>query len=197
MSPRKEKIRPVFEAQVEKLDAEGRGVARRDGKVVFIQGALPGETVTYEQIRNKPSYEIGIVKEILTASELRVEPACPNFGIGPGTCGGCVMQHLDARAQVDFKQTVLTDALWHIGKVTPESILPPIVGEFWGYRHRSSHGAQRRQKGWDPGGLSRKELKLRRRHDRVPHPAAEGLRHASCHARTGGKSYHRRASSSD
>ena len=130
MSPRKEKIRPVFEAQVEKLDAEGRGVARRDGKVVFIQGALPGETVTYEQIRNKPSYEIGIVKEILTASELRVEPACPNFGIGPGTCGGCVMQHLDARAQVDFKQTVLTDALWHIGKVTPESILPPIVGEF-------------------------------------------------------------------
>ena len=137
MSPRKEKIRPVFEAQVEKLDAEGRGVARRDGKVVFIQGALPGETVTYEQIRNKPSYEIGIVREILTASELRVEPACPNFGIGPGTCGGCVMQHLDARAQVDFKQTVLTDALWHIGKVTPESILPPIVGEFWGYRHRA------------------------------------------------------------
>lgn len=127
----------MFEAQVEKLDAEGRGVARRDGKVVFIQGALPGETVTYEQIRNKPSYEIGIVKEILTASELRVEPACPNFGIGPGTCGGCVMQHLDARAQVDFKQTVLTDALWHIGKVTPESILPPIVGEFWGYRHRA------------------------------------------------------------
>ena len=137
MSPRKEKIRPVYEVQVEKLDAEGRGVARHDGKVVFIEGALPGETVTYEQIRNKPSYEIGIVKEIHKASELRVEPACPNFGIGPGYCGGCVMQHLDARAQVDFKQTVLMDALWHIGKVKPESVLPPIVGEFWGYRHRA------------------------------------------------------------
>ena len=137
MSPRKEKVRPVFEVQVEKLDAEGRGVARRDGKVVFIQGALPGETVTYEQFRNKPSYEVGIVKDILKPSELRVTPACPNFGIGPGTCGGCVMQHLEPRAQVDFKQTVLTDALWHIGKVVPESILPPIVGEFWGYRHRA------------------------------------------------------------
>lgn len=137
MSPRKEKVRPVFEAQVEKLDAEGRGVARRDGKVVFIQGALPGEKVTYEQIRNKPSFEIGIVREILEKSEQRVTPACPNFGIGPGTCGGCVMQHLDPRAQVDFKQTVLTDALWHIGKVVPESILPPITGEFWGYRHRA------------------------------------------------------------
>ena len=137
MSPRKEKVRPVYEVQVDKLDAEGRGVARRDGKVVFIQGALPGETVTYEQIRSKPSFEIGIVKEILKASEQRVEPPCPHFGIGPGSCGGCVMQHLDPRAQVDFKQTVLMDALWHIGKVTPESILPPIVGEFWGYRHRA------------------------------------------------------------
>lgn len=137
MSPRKEKVRPVYEVQVDKLDAEGRGVARRDGKVVFIQGALPGETVTYEQIRSKLSFEIGIVKEILKASEQRVEPPCPHFGIGPGSCGGCVMQHLDPRAQVDFKQTVLMDALWHIGKVTPESILPPIVGEFWGYRHRA------------------------------------------------------------
>ena len=137
MSPRKEKVRPVYEVQVDKLDAEGRGVARRDGKVVFIQGALPGETVTYEQIRSKPIFEIGIVKEILKASEQRVEPPCPHFGIGPGSCGGCVMQHLDPRAQVDFKQTVLMDALWHIGKVTPESILPPIVGEFWGYRHRA------------------------------------------------------------
>lgn len=137
MSPRKEKVRPVYEVQVDKLDAEGRGVARRDGKVVFIQGALPGETVSYEQIRNKPSFEIGIVKEIHKASEQRVEPPCPHFGIGPGSCGGCVMQHLDPRAQVDFKQTVLMDALWHIGKVTPETILPPIVGEFWAYRHRA------------------------------------------------------------
>ncbi len=133
----KEKIRPQFEVDVEKLDAEGRGVAHHEGKVVFIEGALPTERVRYEQIRNKPSYEIGRVTEILKQSAQRVEPRCPNFGIGPGSCGGCAMQHLDPKAQVDFKQTVLTDALWHIGKVVPETLLPPLYGEYWGYRHRA------------------------------------------------------------
>lgn len=137
MSRTKQKIRPVFEVEVEKLDAEGRGVAHHEGKVVFIEGALPTERVRYEQIRSKPSFEIGRATEILEASNQRVEPRCPNFGIGPGSCGGCAMQHLDPRAQVQFKQTVLTDALWHIGKVVPESILEPLYGEFWGYRHRA------------------------------------------------------------
>ncbi|MDO4937514.1 MAG: 23S rRNA (uracil(1939)-C(5))-methyltransferase RlmD [Sutterellaceae bacterium] len=138
MARGKEKVRPILPAQVEKLDAEGRGVARSsEGKVIFIEGALPGESVMYEQIRNKPSYEIGRVTEVLTPADIRVTPKCPNFGIGPGSCGGCAMQHLDAKAQVEFKQTVLTDALWHIGKVTAESILPPLYGEYWNYRHRA------------------------------------------------------------
>ena len=134
---KQDKERPVFEAEVERFDDEGRGVAHREGKVVFIQGALPDELVRYEQIRNKPSYQIGRVTEVLRPSPLRVEPRCPNFGIGPGSCGGCAMQHLDARAQVQFKQTTLTDALWHIGKVRAEHILPPIYGVFWNYRHRA------------------------------------------------------------
>ena len=52
-------IRQEFVAEVESLDLEGRGVAHRDGKVVFIEGALPGECVRYERVRNKPSYETG------------------------------------------------------------------------------------------------------------------------------------------
>lgn len=137
MSRGKEKVRAQYEVDVEKLDIDGRGVAHRDGKVVFIEGALPTERLRYEELRSKPSFSIGRVTEILKPSEQRVTPRCPNFGIGPGSCGGCAMQHLDPAAQVDFKQTVLTDALWHIGKVVPETILPPLYGEFWGYRHRA------------------------------------------------------------
>lgn len=137
MSRGKEKVRAQYEVDVEKLDIDGRGVAHRDGKVVFIEGALPTERVRYEELRSKPSFSIGRVTEILKPSEQRVTPRCPNFDIGPGSCGGCAMQHLDPAAQVDFKQTVLTDALWHIGKVVPETILPPLYGEFWGYRHRA------------------------------------------------------------
>ena len=131
------KVYEKFTVEVESLDQDGRGVAHREGKAVFIEGALPKETVIYERIRNKPSYETGRVVSILKESSLRAQPKCPNFGIEPGCCGGCAMQHLDPSAQVAIKQRVMLDALWHIGKVKPEVILPPIFGPFWGYRHRA------------------------------------------------------------
>lgn len=137
MARGKVKQREQFTVDVERLDGEGRGVAHHEGKVVFIEGALPGETVTYERIRNKPNFEIGRVTAIHKDCCLRVKPACPNFGIGAGSCGGCAMQHLEPRAQVAFKQAVLLDAMWHIGKVKPENVLPPIHGPYWNYRHRA------------------------------------------------------------
>ncbi len=133
----KEKIPEFFTVDVERLDQEGRGVAHNDGKVVFIEGALPGERVTYERLRNKPSFEKGRVTEILRESVQRVVPRCPNFGHGPGSCGGCAMQHLEARSQVAYKEKVLLDTLWHIGKVRPENVIPPIYGPTWNYRHRA------------------------------------------------------------
>ena len=131
------KVLEKFTVDIESLDQDGRGVAHRDGKVVFVEGALPGETVTYERFRNKNSYECGRAVSIEKESALRVKPACKHFGLEPGCCGGCAMQHLDPSAQVAIKQRVLLDALWHIGKVKPETILPPIYGPFWGYRHRA------------------------------------------------------------
>ena len=89
----KERTPEYFTVDVERLDQEGRGIAHVDGKVVFIQGALPGERVTYERLRSKTSFDIGRVTEIHKESVLRVQPRCPNFGIGPGSCGGCTMQH--------------------------------------------------------------------------------------------------------
>lgn len=137
MARRQNKTPDKFTVDVLRLDQEGRGVAYNDGKVAFIEGALPGERVTYERIRNKPSFEMGRVTEVFNESVMRVKPRCPNFGHGPGSCGGCAMQHLEPRAQVAFKERVMLDTLWHIGKVKPENILTPIVGPTWHYRHRA------------------------------------------------------------
>lgn len=119
--------------EVESLDLEARGIARREGKVVFIEGALPFESVSVNVFRKKPSYEIAKVMHIHRESSSRVTPKCAHFGM----CGGCVMQHLDASAQVAIKQRALEDCLSHIGAVKPERILPPLYGPAWGYRYRA------------------------------------------------------------
>ena len=119
--------------KVESLDQEGRGVARRDGKAIFIEGALPGELVTYSVFRKKPTYEIATLGEVIEESTARVVPRCRHFGL----CGGCSLQHFEARAQVAVKQRVLEDSLWHIGRVRPERMLPAIYGPAWEYRHRA------------------------------------------------------------
>lgn len=118
---------------IESLDQEGRGIARRDGKTIFIEGALTGEEVTASVYRKKPSYEQANVQRILRESFQRVTPQCVNFG----KCGGCSLQHADMRAQVAAKQRVLEDNLWHIGKVKAGQMLSPIHGPAWGYRRRA------------------------------------------------------------
>ncbi len=118
---------------IESLDQEGRGIAHAEGKVIFIEGAITGERVTYSSYRKKPSFEMAQVDQIFRQSFMRVQPKCAHFGV----CGGCSIQHLDARAQISAKQRVLEDNLAHIGKVKPENILPAIYGEAWGYRQRA------------------------------------------------------------
>lgn len=124
---------------IESLDHEARGIARQEGKTVFVDGALPGETVEYASFRRKPSYELAHLVGVLKPSNARVEPLCPYFGI----CGGCAMQHMEPTAQVAAKQRVLEDSLWHIGRVRPESILSPVHGAPWGYRHRARFGVRK------------------------------------------------------
>ncbi|HUL65975.1 MAG TPA: 23S rRNA (uracil(1939)-C(5))-methyltransferase RlmD [Burkholderiaceae bacterium] len=130
-------MRELHIVEIESLDPEGRGVAHHDGKVVFVEGALPGERVRIETLRAKPSYENARAVEILRASNQRVTPGCPHFGLHAGACGGCSMQHLAPAAQIAAKQRALEDALWHIGRVRPELMLRPVAGPAWGYRHRA------------------------------------------------------------
>ena len=132
--------------EVESLDLEAQGVARRpleegqtegQGKVVFIEGALPGERVRVNVFRKKNNWEAGHVGDIARESAQRVQPGCPNFGLHAGACGGCKMQHLHPAAQVAVKQRVLEDNLWHLAKVKPGTLLRPIEGPAWGYRNRA------------------------------------------------------------
>ena len=124
---------PILHATIESLDQEGRGVAHVDGKTIFIDGALPNERVTYQSQRIKQSYEVANVVSVLKQSSQRVVPKCPHFGL----CGGCKLQHMDANAQVAAKHRLLENDLWHIGKVKPDNILPPLYGPTWGYRHKA------------------------------------------------------------
>ncbi|MFM7532542.1 MAG: 23S rRNA (uracil(1939)-C(5))-methyltransferase RlmD, partial [Rubrivivax sp.] len=130
---------PAAEAlEVESLDLEGQGVARRpDGKVVFIEGALPGERVRVQVQRRKNNWEQDTLEALLRESPQRVRPACPHFGLHAGACGGCKVQHLHPAAQVAVKQRVLEDDLWHLAKVRPARVLRPIEGPAWGYRWRA------------------------------------------------------------
>ena len=120
-------------AIIESLDQEGRGVAHVDGKTIFIDGALIGEHVDYSSYRRKPTFEMADTTAIEHPNSSRVDPRCRYFGI----CGGCALQHLDANAQVAAKQRTLEDTLWHIGRVRPGQLLPPIYGPAWRYRNRA------------------------------------------------------------
>ncbi|HSH97821.1 MAG: 23S rRNA (uracil(1939)-C(5))-methyltransferase RlmD [Methylophilaceae bacterium] len=120
-------------AEIESLDQEGRGVSHVEGKTIFIDGALPGEIVTYISTRKKSSYEFAHVDQVIKASNLRTTPKCRHFG----QCGGCSIQHLEFSGQVAAKQRMLESNLKHIGKVKAESILPPLYGPAWGYRHKA------------------------------------------------------------
>ncbi|MDR2209623.1 MAG: 23S rRNA (uracil(1939)-C(5))-methyltransferase RlmD [Azoarcus sp.] len=126
-------------AVIESLDFESRGIARIDGKAVFVEGALPGETVEYEVLRARPTYEQARAVRILCESGQRVVPRCPHFGV----CGGCSSQHLDWQAQAAVKQRVMEDAFWHIAKLRPEIIYPAITGQTWEYRQRARLGVRK------------------------------------------------------
>ncbi|MDB5988275.1 MAG: rlmD [Nevskia sp.] len=127
-----------FTADIVDLAHDGRGVARRDGKVVFIHGALPGERVRYRLSRISRAADEGAVSAVELASPDRVEPLCAHFGV----CGGCALQHLAPRAQIAFKQKQLLDALLRIGGVAPEVVAAPITGPVWGYRRRARLGVK-------------------------------------------------------
>lgn len=116
---RKQKQRVVLEnLLVEDYAAEGKSLARIEGKVIFIEGAVPGDLVDVQVSKSKKDWAEGHVVKIHSYSAKRVEPFCSHFGV----CGGCQWQMLPYDQQLFYKQKQVTDNLTRIGKVA----LPPI-----------------------------------------------------------------------
>ena len=126
----------VQEAEIVDLAHDGRGVARVEGKAVFIEGALPGERVRFRVLKRRRHMDEAGLVDVLVASPDRVVPRCAHFGV----CGGCSLQHLSAAAQLAAKERQLLENLQRIGNVRPERVLAPLRGPEWAYRRRARLG---------------------------------------------------------
>lgn len=131
-------VGPAPVALIEDLAQDGRGIARVEGKVVFIDGALPGERVEYRLVKRRAHFDEARLGNILEASPDRVNPRCAHFG----TCGGCSLQHFAPQAQLLAKQRQLLDVLHRTGGAVPGKVLPPLQGPVWGYRRRARLGVK-------------------------------------------------------
>ncbi len=124
---------------VRDVTSEGKGVIGDvDGKTVFVDGALTGETIMFQRRKRRRKFDEADLIEVLEASPDRVTPKCSHFL----NCGGCKWQHLDASNQIGIKQESLLQAFERIGGVSPKTVMPPLTGEPWGYRRRARFGAK-------------------------------------------------------
>jgi len=117
---RKKKNIVLDEVLVENYAAEGKSLARRDGKVIFIENVVPGDVVDVRLLKNKKDWAEGYPLRFRSFSEQRVDPFCVHFGV----CGGCQWQMLPYAKQLEYKQQQVMDNLSRIGKVALPQPLP-------------------------------------------------------------------------
>lgn len=140
MSRGKRRRKPAERGIIDIVDlaSNARGVGHVDGKAVFVADTLPGERALYRPTKRKKDYEEASLETLFSASDKRVTPRCAHFGV----CGGCALQHAGENAQLEFKQGQLMAALERVGKVTPDTVLAPLVDARWGYRRRARLGVK-------------------------------------------------------
>jgi len=124
------------EADIVDLTHDAAGVARIDGKTVFVADSLPGERVVLRRTHRQRKLDYAVTEQVLRASPDRVRPKCPHFGL----CGGCALQHLAPDAQLAFKQSQLIENLSRLGAVHADRLLEPLRGPVWNYRRRARLG---------------------------------------------------------
>src|SRR6185436_6294435 len=114
-----------FEVAVEKLVYGGDGLARLDGRVVFVPFVIPGERVLVTPEREKPGLVRARLQDVLEAAAERVPAPCPVFG----RCGGCHYQHMAYEYQLVAKRSILVEELRRLGKIEPPEEIAVVAGE--------------------------------------------------------------------
>lgn len=121
-------------ATIRHLSHEGRGVANLNGKTVFIQNALPNETVSFRYTRRHKNFDEGYAVEVLeNTSPDRVEPKCPHTTI----CAGCSLQHLSTEAQLTLKENTLKEQFKHFAHIDITHLEPAIHAKAYHYRYKA------------------------------------------------------------
>ncbi len=124
---------------ISNLSHDGRGVVTNNGKKVFVDGVLPGETVTWVYVKQHRRYDEAKVDKVIVPSSGRAVAICPNFL----TCGGCSYQHMTADNQLAYKQEIVRELLEHIGNgVKPGEWLVPLHAQTSGYRTKARLGVK-------------------------------------------------------
>jgi 23S rRNA (uracil1939-C5)-methyltransferase len=126
---------PIF---ITGISHEGRGIAHINGKITFIENALPGETVLIAYNKKRRCYDEAKSIQVLQASPERIEPQCLHYSI----CGGCNLQHLSSAAQLQHKEKTLLEQFTHFAGIQPASLLSPLTADSWGYRRRARLGVK-------------------------------------------------------
>ncbi|MGR8920615.1 MAG: 23S rRNA (uracil(1939)-C(5))-methyltransferase RlmD [Gammaproteobacteria bacterium] len=130
--------REPVELGIDSLSHEGRGVARLNGKTVFVHNALPGERVEARIVRRRGRFDEAETLAVLEASPERIEARCPHYAL----CGGCSLQHMPASMQLAHKQSVLLELLEHHAHTAPQRVAAPVTGPQWGYRRKARLGVK-------------------------------------------------------
>jgi len=128
--------------EIEKIAAEGKGLAHVDGMVVFADYAVPGDIVNIRVLKKKKNYMEGRIEKLVQPSKDRLEPFCSHFGV----CGGCRWQHLPYEIQLEAKRQQVEDQLVRIGHLNVPEIRPTLPSEkIQYYRNKLEFSASERR----------------------------------------------------
>jgi 23S rRNA (uracil1939-C5)-methyltransferase len=134
---KKNKVEQIYEQlEITSMASDGRGIARFDNLVVFVEGAVSGDIADVQVFRKKSGYREASVLKFHKQSDKRTEPVCKHYGL----CGGCTWQNLKYTEQLIHKEKTVLDALQRIGKIELNGV-SPIMGapEMFSYRNKMEY----------------------------------------------------------